>query len=203
MYEPVAWASKCGRLCSEEKMKPLLELVKELEEISDGRNVPNFDPDDGGVDAEALLLFQDPGPKVGTAKKLGTGFISEDNPDQTALRVKNIKKSTGLNRTRTLAWNAVPWEIEKKERDSEFARVKREKCLTKLLKKLKGHKLKAVALFGLYAQEFEGEVREADPDLRIFKTWHPGPQPMRRWPEKRREFEKTFQEIKDYLDNKK
>jgi hypothetical protein len=36
MYEPVDWESKHRRLYSEEKMKPLVDLVKELEKISGG-----------------------------------------------------------------------------------------------------------------------------------------------------------------------
>jgi hypothetical protein len=67
-------------------MKSLVELMGELREISGGRTVPNFDPDDSGVDAEVLLLFQDPGPKV-----IKTGFISRDNPDQSARLVKETE----------------------------------------------------------------------------------------------------------------
>jgi hypothetical protein len=86
-----------------EKIKPLAELMGELREISRGREVPNFDPDNGRVDAEVLQFFQDPGPKV-----LKTGFIYKNNPDESARLVKATEKEIGLNRGRTVRWNVVP-----------------------------------------------------------------------------------------------
>jgi uracil-DNA glycosylase len=192
-YEPVDWEDKRRRLYSEEKMKPLVELMEELREISEGRHVPNFDPDDGGVNAEVLLLFQDPGPWV---EKV-SDFISEDNHDLTARRVKNIERTTGLDRERTIAWNAVPWQIvnevkkaRKRELKSELKRVKEEKCLTRLLRKFEGHNPRAVALFGKdHVWAFEDEVKEARPGLKIFKTYHPSPIAMNCFPEYRKHFE--------------
>src|ERR1019366_4921133 len=44
--------------------------------------VPEFDPFDGGVDAQVLFLFEKPGPM--TVGGDGSGFISRNNDDPTA-----------------------------------------------------------------------------------------------------------------------
>jgi hypothetical protein len=193
------WESKLSKLQEdnlEDKMKPLVALMGELREISEGRTVPNFDPDDGGVDAEVLLLFQDPGPKVEE-----TTFISKDNPDSSARRVKGIEREVDLDRGRTVRWNVVPWQILDGDRKSEMKRVKDEKCLTHLLKKFEGRNLKAVALFGSSrVWAFADEVKKARPDLEVFDTYHPGDRGVNRWPHVLPHIEKTYREIKDFLD---
>jgi hypothetical protein len=67
------WARKREALRRDPKMKPLREFTDDLRARS-GESVPNFDPDDGGIEAEVLFLFQDPGPTV-----KDTDFISRDN----------------------------------------------------------------------------------------------------------------------------
>ncbi len=49
--------------------------------------VPDFDPQDGGIAARALFLFEKPGPMTIPAlvgKRTGSGFISRNNDDPTA-----------------------------------------------------------------------------------------------------------------------
>jgi hypothetical protein len=49
--------------------------------------VPEFDPLDGGVEAQVLFLFEKPGPmtaELGGSKRSGSGFISRNNDDPTA-----------------------------------------------------------------------------------------------------------------------
>lgn len=54
-------------------MKVLREFTGDLRKQT-GRSVPNFDPDDGGIEAEMLFVLQDPRPTVED-----TDFISRDN----------------------------------------------------------------------------------------------------------------------------
>lgn len=70
---------------------------------------PNFDPESGGVKAKVLLLLESPGPRVSD-----TGFISQDNPDQTAENMSCLLKLSGLDRSSVLLWNIVPWQMSAK-----------------------------------------------------------------------------------------
>jgi hypothetical protein len=192
------WESKRSRL-QEPKMKPLTDLVERLRKEA-GEKVPYFDPDDGGVDAEVLLLFQDPGPTVKESD-----FISRDNypfdpDDHSAMRVIEASVEANLDRKRTVSWNTVPWQVdEDRSLRKEITRVKRERRLTELLEVFEGRNLKAVALFGNPAKELEGQVREARPDLEIFKDYHPSDRGVSS-KEKKEHFKETFREIKYFLD---
>lgn len=67
--------------------------------------VPDFDPLDGGADAEALLLLEKPGPTT----LAGSGLVSRDNDTGTAEAIARFAAAAGLDRRRTVLWNAVPW----------------------------------------------------------------------------------------------
>ncbi len=88
-------------------VRPLNELVQEwnTEEIV----VPWFDPVEGGVDAEILMLLQSPGPKADREK--GSGFISPDNNDMSAQRMWEAYRDVGVPRGKILSWNIIPWYI--------------------------------------------------------------------------------------------
>src|ERR1700720_2428640 len=72
-----------------------------------GTYVPNFDPLDGGVNADILFLFEKPGPKTSRPEG-GSGFISRDNNDATAAATKAFMAQAGIDRERTVIWNAIP-----------------------------------------------------------------------------------------------
>ena len=67
---------------------------------------PKFDPDNGGIDSKVLFLLESPGPKVSE-----TGFISQDNPDQTAKNMTHLLADAGLSRSSAVLWNIVPWQM--------------------------------------------------------------------------------------------
>ncbi len=67
-------------------------------------DVPDFDPLDGGINAEILFLFEKPGPMAS-----GSGFISRDNDDPTAAATMDFMARAGLARERTVTWNVIPW----------------------------------------------------------------------------------------------
>jgi uracil-DNA glycosylase len=71
-----------------------------------GAAVPYFDPADGGVTAECLFLLEAPGPKA-----VKSGFVSRDNPDETAKNWLKLNAQAGIPRDRTLMWNIVPWYL--------------------------------------------------------------------------------------------
>ncbi len=86
---------------------PLTAFVQQLRaERGQAYGIPDFDPADGGTSAELLYLLEAPGPKA-----LVSGFISRDNPDETAKNFFLLNHEAGLERTRTVIWNIVPWYI--------------------------------------------------------------------------------------------
>ena len=54
-------------------------------------HVPHFDPLDGEVEAGCLFLFEAPGPRA-----VGSGFVSRDNPDETAKNFFFLNREAGL-----------------------------------------------------------------------------------------------------------
>src|SRR6476646_8560373 len=64
----------------EPHIAPLTAFVEKLRaQVGTGVSIPNFDPWDGGIDAEILYLLEAPGPKA-----VLTGFVSRNNPDESA-----------------------------------------------------------------------------------------------------------------------
>lgn len=71
-----------------------------------GRDVPNFDPFDGGVHARLLILLETPGPSPVEFRRR---FVSIDNPTGTAKNLRLALAEAGLSRQSIVLWNAVPW----------------------------------------------------------------------------------------------
>jgi hypothetical protein len=77
---------------------------------SDGREVPDFDPLDGGVHARVLFLLEKPGPMTAESGiRIGSGFISRDNDDPTADAIFNFMRQAAIPRDVTAIWNVIPW----------------------------------------------------------------------------------------------
>lgn len=89
-------------LVSKPHMVPLIDLIGSWR--SDGYDVANPDPNDGGVLAKALFLLESPGPKA-----VGTRFFSCDNPDPSARNMKRSLELAGLARSEVVLWNVVPY----------------------------------------------------------------------------------------------
>jgi hypothetical protein len=68
--------------------------------------IPDFDPCDGGTRAHVLCLFEAPGPRA-----VESGFVSRNNPDQTARNIFELHQQAGLARTSVVLWNIVPWYV--------------------------------------------------------------------------------------------
>lgn len=99
---------------TESHLIQLTRLAQRIRETRpDGDEVPDFDPDSGGVSARVLLLLEAPGPGA-VAKggsRLGSGFVSLDNNDETARNLKNAVETAVLARDEVLMWNIVPWYV--------------------------------------------------------------------------------------------
>lgn len=78
----------------------------ELRAEQKGGEFPDFEPLDGGINAEALFLFEKPGPA--TVRNGGSGFISRNTNDATAESIRKFMRKAGTSRECTITWNVVP-----------------------------------------------------------------------------------------------
>src|SRR5687768_17686660 len=77
---------------SEPHIAPLAAFVKRLRQAAGHvEGVPDFDPLDGGVLAECLFVLEAPG-----GRAVRSGFVSRNNPDETAKNFYLLNQEAGL-----------------------------------------------------------------------------------------------------------
>lgn len=145
-------------------------VVKLRDDTRQDKNIPYFDPCDGGENAEILFLLEAPGPKA-----VYSGFISRNNDDATARNFFEINNAVGISRERTIIWNIVPWYI------GDGVKIRHPTVgelevgfdhLSKLLTILK--KIRVVVLVGKNAQNAAvTKLSELNPKLNLLNTDHP------------------------------
>lgn len=178
-------------------ISPLTDFVHRLREsMGEGVAIPYLDPWDGGVDAEVMFLLEAPGPKA-----RNSGFVSMNNPDETAKNFFEIAREAGIERKRIVAWNTVPWYIGSGRRirpanSSDIAQGIQ--SLAELLQLLP--KLRAIVLVGSKAQKAERHVRDVAPHIEVFQSPHPSPMFVNRRPENREVLLRSWQVVQAFLD---
>jgi uracil-DNA glycosylase len=170
-------------------VRPLTELI--LSWRARGLDVPNIDPDDGGVLARALFLLESPGPRA-----VGTGFISRDNPDPSARNMTAALAGAGFDRVDTVLWNVVPYCISTREqnRNASSADIRAAAPFTQAFIDLLP-KLKVIVFCGRRAQRAEQYLSISVPTLR---TFHPGAMAYSHQ-RLRKHLQRTFAEAHDLL----
>ncbi|RTZ48050.1 uracil-DNA glycosylase [Candidimonas sp. SYP-B2681] len=157
------------RMVQDPHIAPLTAFVENLRAKRPTWEFPDFDPLDGGVDADILFLLEKPGPMTSSGGK-GSGFISRNNDDPSAEATFVFMNKAGLPRKRTVLWNIIPgWNGSRKVTSAELRLgVEDLNVLLPLLPKLR-----TIVLVGKRAQR----ARElfVNQDLRIFDSAHPSP----------------------------
>lgn len=114
-----------------------------------GRRVPDCDPVGPGKTAHVLIVLRDPGDANGGA--LRTGVLSPTkNDDATARNLRVLMRRAGLLESVCLFWNAVPWDLERRNPTAADKR-RGASYLRALLGELRS--LKVVVASGTDAQE--------------------------------------------------
>ena len=162
---------------------PLAAFAQQIRsERGSAYSVPDFDPWDGGVDAEVLYVLEAPGPKT-----VATGFVSRNNPDESALNFFRANVEAGIPRTRTVSWNIIPWTLS--DRQGRVRSPKQEDIssgipyLERLLALLP--RLCAVVLVGRSAERAAPHLMTQRRSFDLFVAPHPSPQFVNRFPENR------------------
>ena len=177
--DPAAVAARLNQL-HEPHIAPLTRFVETLRrEAGPSAAVPYFDPWDGGVAAEVLMLFEAPGPKA-----VKSGFISRNNPDETAKNFFELSMEAGLERKVTVLWNAVPWYIGSgtKIRAATTADLATGlKPLPQLLQLLP--KVRTIVLVGKKAEKASSQLSPVK--YKLFSCPHPSPMFVNNAPDNR------------------
>ncbi|WP_458071113.1 uracil-DNA glycosylase [Rhodanobacter sp. BL-MT-08] len=157
---------------NESHIAPLTAFVETLRmEAGPDASIPYFDPWDGGVEAKILFLLEAPGPKA-----VGSGFISRNNPEETAKNFFELSTEAQIPRKETVIWNSVPWYIGTGTKIRAATPSDLEaglRPLPRLLELLP--KLQAVVFVGKKAERARAQVEKLRPELRLLTCPHPSP----------------------------
>lgn len=160
--------------------------------------VPDFDPLDGGIGARVLFLLEKPGRMTATSgligRRIGSGFISRDNDDQTAEAIYTFMCCANLPRHETVIWNVVPWwnktrAIDKNELREGIEQLRR---LVELLPKLR-----TVVLVGKRAQRARPHLVVSS--VEILESDHPSPLVKARWPDRWNAIADDWGKVREFL----
>lgn len=169
-----------------------VELIRRTEGLK--AEVPYFDPLDGGVNARVLFVLEAPGPKA-----VASGFVSRNNPDETAKNMFLALRDAGFERSETLLCNIVPWYLGngQKIRPAKQADILRG---LPYLRALIVHlmRLEGIVLVGKKAATIKPYIREFSP-AQVFDIPHPSPLFVNRSPENRDLLLNRLRHIRDQL----
>lgn len=154
-----------------------------------GRQVPDFDPDNGNETAKYLFVLEAPGPKA-----VQTGLVSFENPDQTARNFRDQLAQAEISRQDIAVWNIVPWYVGNQERTQIRAVQRDEVALgTEYLRQLLAllPSLRCIVLVGSAARRAHVPL-SAVTTARILSCHHPSPRAMNLLPSAKLENIKVF-----------
>ena len=156
-----------------EHCRPVNLLVEELIAEKGGRWMPPVAPYHGGVNAEVLLLFQDPGRMTSQANG-GSGFIGCENDDPSAETLAICLDRAGVHQHQVIPWNAYPWYLPDQGGVNASQRVEGVDALHRLLNLLP--EVHTVVSCGAVAHDswrrFASAYPDAVVDLRHLETFH-------------------------------
>src|ERR1039458_1274416 len=159
-------------LINEPHVAPLSDCVCQIRQDTGlGERIPFFDPLDGGIAAEILYLLEAPG-----ARAVVSGFISRNNPDESAKNFFKLNQEAGIPRKATVIWNIVPWYIGSGEkiRPAQTADLTAGLShLQKLLQLLPA--LRTVVIMGQKPTFAEKYIMAGRPGVAIMRSPHPSP----------------------------
>jgi uracil-DNA glycosylase len=175
---------------------PLTDFVESLRvRMGTEHQIPFFDPWDGGIEARLLYLLEAPGPRA-----VRSGFVSQNNPDETAKNFFLLNQEAGIDRRLTVTWNAVPWYIG----DGKRIRAARGADLAAGLASLGEMlgllpRLEVIVFVGRKAASTRERVLGLAPPVRDFEMSHPSPMFVNRAPGNRARILQVMRELRGVL----
>lgn len=193
--EPYALSSMVERqrrigMLSQSHIAPLAEYLEKIKTEHPEKDLPCFDPCDGGRFAKVLFLLEAPGPKA-----VGSTFISRNNPDPTARNLCDLLQEAEISRRDTLLWNIVPWYVG----DGNRIRAVNSDDIRQSFPYLKDlltllPELRVIALVGKKAQSAKNHIRPLT-KLPMIDTHHPSARVFNVWPHKKEEMREQLRQV--------
>ncbi|MBU1075451.1 uracil-DNA glycosylase [Patescibacteria group bacterium] len=179
---------------------PLTIFVNEIrKEQGVTKKIPYFDSFDGGVFAECLFVLEAPG-----SKAVRSGFVSRNNPDETAKNFFEMNNIAGIERDKTIIWNIIPWYIGSgnKIRPAKQNDINKGiPYLTRLLPLLPH--LRVIVLVGRKAQKIhaklQAELNGNYKNITILTCFHPSPVFVNRKPQNKQLIVGQLKKINSFL----
>ncbi|MCU1418179.1 MAG: hypothetical protein JWP32_2353 [Schumannella sp.] len=84
-------------------------FVRKLRKEHPDTGVPFIAPHYNGANARVLVLSSNPGPKA--TEPAGSGFLSRENRDFSAMRMSQVCEAVGLSDEDAIPWNVCPWDV--------------------------------------------------------------------------------------------
>lgn len=199
--EPYALSSSAERqrrfaLLNQPHIEPLCKYLETIKARHPEKDLPSFDPCDGGVFARALFLLEAPGPKA-----VDSAFISRNNADPSARNICGFLQNADISRRDTLLWNIVPWYVGDGKRIRAVNREDIEQSLLHLEKLIEMLPLlKVVVLVGKKAQSADAEIQKLT-SVPIINTRHPSQRVFNMWPHKKDEMREHLSQVATILKN--
>lgn len=134
------------------------------------------------------------------SKAVESGFVSRNNPDETAKNFFEVNQQADIPREVTITWNIVPWYIGSGNRIRAAQNqdiLEGTEYLAQLLPLLPN--LELVVLIGRKAQKAEAVIREQLSELELVRMYHPSPTFVNRAPGNRDKVFASFQKVAGYL----
>lgn len=197
--EPTEIARKRS-LMDAERIRPLCALVDALRREHPHAWIPYIDPTEAGTEARILRLMEAPGPGA-VAERGGSGFVSADNDDPSALNSWMLLREAGIDRCHELvSWNAVPWYVGTPTRVASPSVAELRKALPALVRflELLPH-LRVVVLLGRKSQRaWDIALREVPSLMRLkpISAPHQSPLSLNGRPERRQQIVDAFREAR-------
>lgn len=152
---------------------PVNQLVDALIVERPGAWMPYVAAYHGGIDAEIVLLYQDPGPMTVTANG-GSGFIGCENDDPTAELLAVCLDDAEVTQRQVIPWNSYPWFLPDQKGVSATRRREGLDPLQRLLALLPA--VHTVVTGGAVAHDTWDRLAKANPSLtssyRALSTFH-------------------------------
>lgn len=166
-------------------------------------NIPWFDPQDGGCEAQILWLLEAPGRKA-TREHGGSGFISCNNNDGTAQNTWKAREGAGVSRKLVVHWNVIPYYLGSSTKiraydPHDIAAVG--PLLGELLDLLP--RLRVVILGGKAANKVWRDFAPVNCPFHIIECPHPSPKNLNSRPWYREPIIKAWQDALKYVEGDK
>ena len=151
---------------------PVAALNRWVESHAGGmRDMPWFDPLDGGVLARIMVLLEAP-----ARHAMRPRFVSRDNPGPAQRNLKRFLAQACVAREETVLWNTVPWmppaddvPVRLRAGDIRGGVALLDEVLVLL------PCLRVVVCAGRTARQAEDAIRTRRPDVQVLSMPHPSP----------------------------